>query len=289
MLHWDGERPENRIKGSELVPDWESIKGLDETKQQLEEALLWPVLFAEFYAKNGFHQPGGVLLYGPSGAGKTLLARAFIKRLPPSIFIVQVAGPELLGKYVGSSERAVRDLFVKARARRPALILLEEADAICPRRGSDNTGTTDRVVNQLLTELDGTESREGVHILAISSRPELIDPAILRPGRINSRILVTFPGHQGRLDVLQALAPIEISSDIVILDQLARETEGFSSADLRAILLDAQLAANGETRTKDRANITPEGLLESLVQYKASRPLPPKRSADSGRSRITFA
>ena len=150
---------------------WERITGIDEIKRQLEESILWPIKFEHLFARNKLPLATGVLLCGGSGTGKTLVGRAFANMLHRrhGVNVVRVAGPSLLGKYVGSSERAVRDVFERARQQRPALVLLEEVDALAPRRGSDNTGSTDRVVNQLLTELDGTGDRSGIHVLAISS------------------------------------------------------------------------------------------------------------------------
>jgi SpoVK/Ycf46/Vps4 family AAA+-type ATPase len=266
---------------------WDELVGMDKAKQTLEEALLWPIIYEELHNSNGYKVPGGVLLYGPSGSGKTLLARSFVNRLPLSVSVFSVAGPSLLGKYVGSSERAVRDLFTRARARKPSLILLEEAEALCPRRGTDNTGTTDRVVNQLLTELDGAEGRTGIFLLAISSRPDLIDPALLRPGRIGQRLGLHLPDERERGELLFALAPTEIANDPILLEQLARDTEGLGAAHLRAILLDAQIDANRNLEER-RGFISPEMVLSSLVRCKAALPKV-LNVAKSDKPRLTFA
>lgn len=200
----------------------------------MEETILWPLLYRDFYQANGFAPLSGVLLVGPTGVGKTLLARAFLNHLPPGVATFSAAGPALLGKYVGSSERAVRDLFARARAQRPALILLEELDALAPKRGSDATGTTDRVVNQLLTELDGTGERADVHVLATSSRMDLIDPAILRSGRLGTHIHLQLPGEDQRREILRWLVPHwskEASA------RLAAISEGLNAAHLKSIIL----------------------------------------------------
>lgn len=222
---------------SPCLPLWTEIRGLDEARVAMEETILWPLLYGDFYEANGFAPPGGVLLVGPTGAGKTLLARAFLGHLPASVATFSVAGPALLGKYVGSSERAVRDLFARARAQRPALVVLEELDALAPRRGRDATGTTDRVVNQLLTELDGTGERAGVHVLATSSRMDLVDPAVLRSGRLETHIHLRLPDEERRRDILHWLTP---GWDEEAIARLAAASEGLNVAQLKSILLQSQ-------------------------------------------------
>lgn len=245
-----------------LAVTWDSIKGFDALKKELEETLLWPIKYQRLYERNKLPLTSGVLLHGASGTGKTLIGRAFTQMLQSKygVNVIRVAGPELLGKYVGSSEKAVRDVFERANLSKPALILLEEVDALAPRRGMDNTGSTDRVVNQLLTELDGTGDRAGVFVLAISSRPDLIDPALLRPGRVGKHLEVSLPSHKARLEILQSLSPPHLANDGVLWEQVARETENFTPAHLRGILTDAFFTARARGDS-----IQPSDVLDALV------------------------
>jgi peroxin-1 len=156
--------------------------------------------------------------------------------------VIRVEGPELLQKYVGASEKALREIFDRARRRKPTLIILDELDALATKRGSDRSGTTDRLVNQLLTELDGTESRSGVHVLGITSRPDLVDPALLRPGRIGDRLHLNAPNQDERLQILKYLAthlPRRVSEKK--LEEMAAESVGLCGAHLRSLLLQVEM------------------------------------------------
>lgn len=281
----------SKVETNTLVSPWESIAGLDSVKQKLEEHLLWPIIHGRLFSKNGFQHPGGVLLHGPSGSGKSLLARSFARHLKGRANVILVAGPSLLGKYVGSSEQAVRNLFARARAQRPSLIVIEEVEALAPCRGRDNTGTTDRVVNQLLTELDGTEGRTEVYVLAVSSRPDLIDPAVLRPGRIETKIQSSLPiTSEVRREIITSIAPPEIIADLALMERLSIDTEGLSAADLRSIMLDAQLEANQSVSDSQyRSTISAEHVLDSLIAYKTSRIVTRRPEKDRQLSRVTFA
>ncbi len=172
------------------VPPWDGLRNMEVAKQQLAEALLWPTEHAAWFSANpALRPPRGVLLAGPSGSGKSLLARAFVAhRVPPSVHVVACAGPEVLRRYVGASEAALRALFADARRRAPSIIVIDEADAVVRRRGAGGEGVGDRLVNQMLTEVDA--SPPGVGVLLISSRPDLIDPAVLRPGRIDCHVFL---------------------------------------------------------------------------------------------------
>ena len=196
----------------------------------------------------------GVLFYGPPGCGKTLLAKAVANECQANF--ISVKGPELLDKYVGESERAVRNLFERARASAPCIILFDEIDALAPRRGggplgvstgtsSDSSGVSDRVVNQLLTELDGLEERGRVYVVAATNRPELVDPAVLRPGRVDKLLYVPLPVADDRVAILKAAARRATLAADVDLDAIGRDAraEGFSGADLAAVVRDAGLAA----------------------------------------------
>ena len=190
-----------------------------------------------------------MLLYGYPGCGKTLLASAVAGEC--GLNFISVKGPEILNKYIGASEKSVRDLFERAEAARPCVLFFDEFDSIAPKRGHDSTGVTDRVVNQLLTQMDGAEGLSGVYVLAATSRPDLIDSALLRPGRLDKSLICDLPNIEDRLDILQALSKsLKISSDVLHgvqaqrnLVEIAHRTEGYSGADLQAIVYNAHLEA----------------------------------------------
>jgi peroxin-1 len=186
----------------EVRKNLSDVGGLLCAKTTLMETLVWPTTYQAIYKAVGIRMPRGILLYGVPGTGKTLLAEAVASS--SGLNYIPVKGPELLSKYIGASEANVRDVFQRAAAARPCLIFFDEFESLAPRRGHDSTGVTDRVVNQLLTQLDGVEGfAEGVYILAATSRPDLIDPALLRPGRLDKSILCPMPGEEDRLDILR--------------------------------------------------------------------------------------
>lgn len=220
---------------------WEDIGGLTETRQTLLETLEYPTKYAPIFNKSPLRLRSGLLLYGYPGCGKTLLASAIASQC--GLNFISVKGPEILNKYIGSSEKSVRDLFERAQAAKPCVLFFDEFDSIAPKRGHDSTGVTDRVVNQMLTQMDGAEGLEGVYVLAATSRPDLIDPALLRPGRLDKSLLCDMPDASERLSILRALArKLHVASD-VDFDELAKRTEGFSGADLQAVLYNAHLEA----------------------------------------------
>ncbi|GIL79879.1 hypothetical protein Vretifemale_9048 [Volvox reticuliferus] len=229
---------------------WEDVGGLEDVVASLREALLLPVRYRDLVAAAPLRLRTGALLYGPPGCGKTHVvaaAVAAVSKIAPVRFLT-VKGPELLNKYIGASEAAVRDLFARAAAAAPAVLFFDEFDAIAPPRGHDSTGVTDRVVNQLLTELDGVEGLRGVVVLAATSRPDLIDAALLRPGRLD-RLLFCGPpkGPEQRLAILRALSRrLNLARD-VDLRRVAEASEGMTGADLGAVLSEAQLHAINES------------------------------------------
>lgn len=223
-----------------------SIGGLQETRRVLLETLQYPTKYAPIFAQCPLRLRSGLLLYGYPGCGKTLLASAVAGEC--GLNFISVKGPEILNKYIGASEKSVRDLFERAQAARPCVLFFDEFDSIAPKRGHDSTGVTDRVVNQLLTQMDGAEGLSGVYVLAATSRPDLIDPALLRPGRLDKSLLCDFPGLEDRIDIITALAKKARLADEVLeaedeMVQLGRRTEGFSGADLQALVSNAQLEA----------------------------------------------
>jgi peroxin-1 len=186
------------------------------------------------------------LLYGYPGCGKTLLASAVAGEC--GLNFISVKGPEILNKYIGASEKSVRDLFDRASAAKPCVLFFDEFDSIAPKRGHDSTGVTDRVVNQLLTQMDGAEGLSGVYVLAATSRPDLIDPALLRPGRLDKSLLCDLPTLEDRVDIIKAmLQKVRLSTELTESDEaltsIAHQTEGYSGADLQALVSNAQLEA----------------------------------------------
>uniref|UniRef100_A0A8C4IA62 Peroxisomal ATPase PEX1 n=1 Tax=Dicentrarchus labrax TaxID=13489 RepID=A0A8C4IA62_DICLA len=219
----------------------ERVGGLREVRQQLMDTILLPAKYPILFSNLPIRHRSGILLYGAPGTGKTLLARAVAK--DSGMNFISIKGPELLSKYIGASEQGVRDVFQRAQAAKPCILFFDEFDSLAPRRGHDSTGVTDRVVNQLLTQLDGVEGLQGVYVLAATSRPDLIDPALLRPGRLDKSLYCPPPDQEARLEILKALSTGVAFSADVDLEQLAAATEQFTGADLKALLYNAQLEA----------------------------------------------
>ena len=231
----------------------EDVGDMVETKQALTEAVLWPLQHPDTFARLGVDPPRGVLLYGPPGCGKTFVVRALASTGRLSVHSVK--GTELMDKWVGSSEKAVRELFRRARDSAPSLVFLDEMDALAPRRGqSFDSGVTDRVVSALLTELDGINPLRDVVVLGATNRPELIDPALLRPGRLEKLVFVPPPDAAARREILRTAGKsIPLSAD-VDLDAVADDLDGYSAADCVALLREAALTAM--RRSIDAADVT---------------------------------
>ncbi len=213
---------------------WTDVGGLSAIKAALKEAITWPLSHPHLFAEVGLRPSRGLLLYGPPGNGKTLVARALASQ--SGLNFISIKGPELLSKYVGESERGVRDLFARARQVAPCIVFLDEVDALAPRRGGDtDSGVTDRVVSQLLTELDGVETLKDVWVIAATNRRDMIDPALLRPGRLDQSLEAANPDHEGRAAVLDVhLRHKPVGGDVDAL-ALAQRTEGMSAAEVRAV------------------------------------------------------
>ncbi|MFX0209484.1 MAG: AAA family ATPase, partial [Candidatus Hodarchaeota archaeon] len=230
---------------------WDDIGGLETVKQQLIEAVEWPIVHPEIFQRHGVTPPHGILLYGPPGTGKTLLAKAVATESQANF--IAIRGPELLSKWVGESEKAVREVFRKAKQASPSIIFLDELDAIAPRRGAFAGGShvTESVVNQILSLLDGLESLRDVMVLGASNRPDMIDPALLRPGRFDRLLLVKPPDMESRKKILKIhTSGMKLGTD-VDLSQLASDLEGYVGADIAAICREAVMIALREDLNAD--------------------------------------
>jgi len=219
---------------------WEDVGGLEEVKRELQEAVEWPMKYPGLYDKLGHKMPRGILLHGPSGTGKTLLAKAVATQSEANF--VSVRGPELLSKWVGESERGIREIFKRARQSAPCVIFFDEIDSIAPIRGAGGeTAVTERVVSQLLTELDGMENMHGVIVLAATNRADMIDPALLRPGRFDKIIQIPLPDKESRKSILKINAASiptitdENDSQHIDFEKLSELTDGLSGADTASI------------------------------------------------------
>ena len=226
------------------VPEvrWEDIGGLEDVKQQLKEAVEWPMRNPEVFEKMGIRPPKGILLYGPPGCGKTLLAKAVATESGANF--IAVKGPEILSKWVGESEKAVREIFRRARQVAPAVVFFDEIDSIAPARGfRHDSGVTDRIVNQLLAEMDGIQTLKNVVVIGATNRADIIDPALLRPGRFDRIIYVPPPDKKSRLEILKVHTRKVPLAEDVDLERLAMLTEGYSGADLEALVREAVILA----------------------------------------------
>jgi transitional endoplasmic reticulum ATPase len=245
----------------------DDVGDMAEARQALTEAVLWPLQHPDTFARLGVEPPRGVLLYGPPGCGKTFIVRALASTGQLSVHAVK--GSELMDKWVGSSEKAVRELFRRARDSAPSLVFLDEVDALAPRRGqSFDSGVTDRVVAALLTELDGVDPLRDVVVLGATNRPDLIDPALLRPGRLERLVFVEPPDAAARREILRTAGKsIPLSAD-VDLDEVAAGLDGYSAADCVALLREAALTAM--RRSIDATDVTAADLAAARENVRPS-------------------
>ncbi|HEX17575.1 MAG TPA: AAA family ATPase [Thermoplasmatales archaeon] len=242
---------------------WDDIGGLEEVKQSLREAVEWPLKYPDLFQHMDARPPKGILLYGPPGTGKTLLAKAVATESEANF--ISVKGPEFISKWVGESERAVRETFRKARQAAPCIIFFDEIDAIAPARGSSGDArVTERVISQLLTEMDGLEELRDVVVIAATNRPDIIDPALLRPGRFDRLIHVPLPDKRARLEIFKIHTRRKPLGDDVDLDRLAEITEGYTGADIQAICNEAVMSAIREY-VRDREILDRDGIKELKI------------------------
>ncbi|WP_256390996.1 CDC48 family AAA ATPase [Natronoarchaeum rubrum] len=251
------------------VPDvtWNSVGGLEDTKERLRETIQWPLEYPEVFETMDMEAAKGVLLYGPPGTGKTLMAKAVANEAESNF--ISIKGPELLSKWVGESEKGIREVFSKARENAPTVVFFDEIDSIATERGSGggDSNVGERVVSQLLTELDGLEQLEDVVVIATTNRPDLIDSALLRPGRLDRHVHVPVPDEDAREAIFEVHTRNKPLADDVDLGWLASRTEGYVGADIEAITREASMAASREFIN----SVSPEEIDESVGNVRISR------------------
>ncbi|XP_039281376.1 peroxisome biogenesis factor 1 isoform X3 [Nilaparvata lugens] len=237
--------------------NWNSIGGMKKLKDTLTELIIWPAKYRKIYEQCPLKSENGVLLYGLPGSGKTLIASALAGEC--NLNFISVKGPELLSKYIGASEENVRNIFERAQKAKPCILFFDEFDSLVPRRGHDNTGVTDRVVNQMLTQLDGVEERRGVWVMAATSRPDLIDPALLRPGRIGHNLHCRLPTQEERFEILQVIGKDLPLSSACDFRDVSDKTENFTGADLKSLLYSAHMIAYEEMEDSENNEVGSSG------------------------------
>jgi transitional endoplasmic reticulum ATPase len=222
---------------------WEDIGGLEDVKQELKESVEWPLAYAKLFSHMAAIPPKGIMLYGPPGTGKTLMAKAVATESQANF--ISIKGPEFLSKWVGESERAVRDIFRKARQAAPTVLFFDEMDSIAPARGSGSgdSHVTERMISQILSEMDGLESLHNVVVIAATNRPDIIDPALLRPGRFDRMVEIGMPDQEARLDILKIHTEKRPLAEDVDLAAISKRTDGYSGADLAAVCNEAVMLA----------------------------------------------
>ncbi len=280
------------------VPDthWGDVGGLEEVKQNLREAVEWPLNNPQIFKRMGIQAPRGILLYGPPGTGKTMLARAVTTESNANF--ISIKGPELLSKWVGESEKGVRETFKKARQVAPTVIFFDEIDAMVPHRGAGESDSRvgGRVISQLLTEIDGLEMLENVVVIGATNRPDLIDPALMRPGRFDRVILVPAPDKDARLKIFQIHTKDMPLAKDVDLEDLVKQTEGYTGADIAAVCKEAAMLALRENLESQKVkkrhfesalNSVGSSVTEEIEQgYRDFRKNQRKRIGDRVRSKL---
>ncbi|XP_065075687.1 peroxisomal ATPase PEX1 [Ochlerotatus camptorhynchus] len=271
---------ENHKRADELDDDddvrGDQVPGLENAIDVFQEVLMWPTKFPKIFDRSPLRNQAGILLFGPPGTGKTYLVSKLAKTW--NLRMISVKGPELLAKYIGQSEENVRNLFDRARSAKPCVLFFDEFDSLAPRRGHDSTGVTDRVVNQLLTELDGVEGLQGVTVIGATSRPELLDPALLRSGRIDRLVECSLPDEKSRLQIFKNQSrSLDLAADVQ-LAYYAKKSNSYTGADIQSILTTANMLAVQECLTSavddehvpDKITISQRQLLEAFASTRPS-------------------
>ncbi|VDK78666.1 unnamed protein product [Litomosoides sigmodontis] len=256
--------PVEQLKPVDIVKlQWEDVGGLSAVKQILTEVFIWPTKYPLLYRNISVRLGRGVLLYGPSGCGKTLICRTLAAQW--NFNFISVKGPELLSKFIGESEENVRKIFECARVRSPCLIFFDEFDSLGPKRGESGTGVTDRVVNQLLTELDGVEGLDDVYVIAATNRIDLIDSSLLRPGRFDYIVKCDLPTKEERKSILEVLCR-GTNLKNGDFEVIVRATDGWTGADLKGLVTNAQLVAQKRMSGVFSENVDVENTKYALDQ-----------------------
>jgi transitional endoplasmic reticulum ATPase len=250
---------------------WDQIGGLEDLKQKLIESVDWPLSHPNIFERMGISPPRGILLYGPPGCGKTLLARAVANESKANF--ISIKGPELLSKYVGESEKAIREVFRKAKMAAPCIIFFDEFDSIAPSRGrhTSDSGVSEKVLSQFLTELDGLEVKKDIVVIAATNRPDILDPALIRPGRIDRILLVPPPDEKGREKILKIFTKDMPLTNTLDLNDLNDKLEGYSGADVETLCREAGMIALRENMrarkiSEEHFNIAIESINPSITQ-----------------------
>ncbi|MHA1485930.1 MAG: CDC48 family AAA ATPase [Promethearchaeota archaeon] len=250
--------------------NWDDIGGLEDLKQKLIESVDWPLSHPKIFKRMGINPPRGILLYGPPGCGKTLLARAVATETKANF--ISIKGPELLSKYVGESEKAIREIFRKAKMAAPCIIFFDEFDSIAPSRGRHTTdsGVSEKVLSQFLTELDGLEVKKDIIVIAATNRPDILDPALIRPGRIDRILLVPAPDEEGREKILKIFTKDMPLAANIDLSELNKKLDGFTGADIETLCREAGMIALRENLrarkiTKEHFEMAIESLYPSIT------------------------
>jgi len=248
--------------------NWTDVGGLTDVKQDLQEAVEWPIKRPEVFTRVGIRPPKGILLFGPPGCGKTMLARAVATESEANF--ISIKGPEVFSKWVGESEKAIREVFRRGRTAAPSIVFFDELDSVASRRGTGlgDGDASERVISQLLTEMDGIESLVNVVVIGASNRPDMIDPAILRPGRFDRLIYVPAPDGATRLQILKIHARNMPLAQDVDLDQIASQAAGYSGADLEAVCREAGLISL--RRDVETKSVTLEDFRDAFYRVKPS-------------------
>jgi transitional endoplasmic reticulum ATPase len=247
---------------------WKDVGGLENVKNDLMEAVEWPIKRPEAFKRMGIRPPKGILLYGPPGCGKTLVARAVATESEANF--ISIKGPEIFSKWVGESEKAIREVFRKGRTAAPAIIFFDEIDAIIPRRGMGyaDSGASERVISQLLTEMDGIESLESVVVIAATNRPDILDPAVLRPGRFDRLIYVPAPDQKTLEQIFKIYTSNMPLDKTVNVQELARMALGYSGADVEALCREAAL--NALRKNSEAKEVTADDFTTAMENIKPS-------------------